>query len=288
MADFKCVFNFFSTGKKGGTWSEVWYRSAGSLQSAATFDPALILARMLLAHPLTQLSKIRVSQVGSPRVTTIVTMNAQGVFIGGTGPAPIDSAIVCNVSSSAVPATRRWWLRGWDASMATRNVANGNDVFAGVTTISLSAWFNALANFGFEVLPLVKPAVGVYSPYSVTKVDGTVPGKTVLTASGPIVTIPGVNQIIAARFSKKDLPGLQGPFTILSSVGGTITIPYSTPGNTVVVPSTGQFKMLSYVSGATIDPAISGPAFIGSRQTKSPFTGSRGARSANRKLRLSP
>lgn len=288
MPDYKCVFNFFSSGKKGGTWSEVWYRSAASMTEATTFPPALVLARMLLAHPLTQLSKIRVSQVGSPRTTAIVQMNTGGMFIGSTTPAPIDSAIVCNVSSSAVPATRRWWLRGWDASMATRNPASGNDVFSSITTISLAAWFSALASNGFEVLPLAKPLPGPYSPYTVTKVDGSVPGKSVITTTQLIVTIPGVNQVIATKFSKKDLPGLQGPFTILSSAGETLTIPYSTPNNAVVIVSSGQVRMLNYVSGAVIDPALCKAAFIGSRQTKSPFTGSRGARNANRKLRLSP
>lgn len=288
MPDYKCVFNFFSSGKKGGTWSETWYRNATNMVGATTFPPSLLLARMLLASPLTQLTKIRVSQVGSPRTTAIVQLNLQGIFIPATTPAPIDSAIVCNVSSSIIPATRRWWLRGWDASLAYRSQTTGNDVFTSLGTPLFSAWFNALANNGFEILPIIKNTVPNYTPFPVTKVDGAAtPGLANVYSTG-VGPIGAGSTVILSNFSKKDLPGLNGRWTVVSVGAGFFTISYVTPENQVVTTLGARMRQLGYVSGCTIDPSISNPSFIGGRQTKSPFTGSRGARNANRKLRLSP
>ena len=287
-SDFKCVFNFFSTGKKGGTWSEVWYRSANDLNSAVQFSQRLINLRLDLLHPINILSKIRVSQVGSPRITSIVNVQKNGYQFAPTTPAPIDSAIVCTLSSSAHAATRRWWLRGWDASFAKRDSDSGNDTFSAGCINGVKNFLTEAAASSFEILPLVKSSVGGFAYIAVTKVDGTAAnGTSVLTlAAAPPGGLP--MQVILGRFSKKDLPGLNGTYTVLAAGALSVTIPYSTPENQMIASPDGRLRLLGYLSGAVIDPTISGPSFIGSRQTKSPFTGSRGARSANRRLRLSP
>lgn len=288
MPDYKCVFNFFSSGKKGGTWSETWYRSAVNMGVATYFSDPLLYPRLNMMSPLSQLTKIRVSQVGNPRVTAIVQLNRQGTHPFATTPAPIDSAIVCNVSSSVIPATRRWWLRGWDSEDAFRDNVGGNDVFTAYLRGQLVTWFTQLNNAGFEILPVAKTNNVQNANYPVSQIDGTAGnGQAVLTVNNPAFWTVG-NTLILTRFSKKDLPGLNGRFTVLNTTNNVTTIPYVVPGNQKMATPGAQLRLLTYVSGCTIDPYISGPSFIGGRQTRSPFTGSRGARSANRRLRLSP
>lgn len=292
MPDFKQVWSFASPGIKGGIWSETWYLSSSSLTNAAFIPTDLMRARLSLLNAKNQITKIRVSQVGNPRATTVVNVKQYGLdaFPNPVAPAPIDSAIVCTISSSVVPATRRWWLRGWDVGDAFRDVNTGNDVFGQALVSGVKDFLTALQKYSYEILVLQKATTAPYGWTKVISVDGTAAnGTSVVTFAGNFVP-PVPSQVIFGQFSKKDLPGLQGVFTIqsLGVPANSIVIPYSTPGYIKVIPATGRGRQLGYISGAVIDLTISGPSFIGGRKTRSPFTGSRGARSANRRLRLSP
>lgn len=289
MPDYKTVWSFFSAGTKGGSWSETWYRTAPNLAAAATFGTVLVNSRLDILNGINTLQKIRVSEVLNPRVTTVVNIRKNGTpgFSAG-GPAPIDSAVVVTVSSSVQPATRRWWCRGWDVGDATRDKTTGNDVFDPTFVTGVATWLVQLNQNNFEVLPLQKPSTVGFTPWQVISADGTsANGQTVLSTSNLHNLLPG-DSLIAYRFSKKELPGLSGHFSVLATTATSITIPYSTPENLKLAGVYGFVRKLGYISGAIIDPNISGPQFLGGRKTKSPFTGSRGARSANRKLRLSP
>lgn len=289
MPDYKTVWNFFSAGTKGGTWSETWYRSAASLAAAASFSDTLMTGRLRLLNQLNTLQKIRVSEVLNPRVTTVVNVRKNGIAaFPSAPPAPIDSAVVVTVSSSVQPATRRWWLRGWDEGEATRDKDTGNDIFQPAFVQHITDWLTVAGIASFEVLPLQKPSQVGFAPINITNIDGSAGnGQAILTADGPVTYVKG-DTIIAYRFSKKDFPALSGQFTVLAVGIDTLTIAYTTPelGKWPVVG--GKVRKVGYISGALIDASISGPQFLGGRKTKSPFTGSRGARSANRKLRLSP
>lgn len=288
MADFKLVFNFFSAGTKGGTWSETWYRNATDLKGASTLPQALLKVRLALLNAANTLNKIRVSQVLNPRVTTIINVRQNGFNFQPTPPAPIDSAVIVTVSSSAQPATRRWWLRGWDVGDAFRDTVTGNDKFGDGFVSNVADFLSQAAKAGFEVLPIQKTTVPGFGYYAATLVDGSAGnGQSIITLTQPPIIQVGAT-VILGNFSKKDLPGLNGRFTVLAVAGNTLTVPYQTPENFKVIVQGARLRQLGYISGATIDPTISGITFLGGRKTKSPFTGSRGARSANRKLRLSP
>lgn len=289
MPDYKTVWSFFSAGSKGGSWSETWYRFASTLAQAATFTSTLLQARLRLLNQLNTLQKIRVSEVLNPRVTTVVNVRQNGIpGFPAVAPAPIDSAVVVTVSSSIQPATRRWWCRGWDVGQAYRDETTGNDVFSSTLISQVADWLTVAGIASFEVLPLQKATAVGFTPFNVTAVDGTAAnGQSILTLPAGHTILKG-DTILCYQFSKKELPALSGKFTVLDTGVSTVTIPYSTPENIKLAGVYGKVRKVGYISGALIDANISGPQFLGGRKTKSPFTGSRGARSANRKLRLSP
>lgn len=288
--DFKQVWSFFSPGIKGGTWSETWYVAAPSLSNAAFISRTVLNARLGLLDPLNKLVKIRVSQVGNPRITTVVNVRQNGTpsLTREDVPAPIDSAIVCTVSSSAIPATRRWWLRGWSVGDAVRSNMDGSDTFAADFLTVLGNWFQVLAGNVYEILPLQKassPGFG-YNPI-LTADPAALPGKTTLTLLNNQTFTPG-SQITISQVDQKILPGLKGTYTVLQQAGvNGVVVAYTCPAQTKFTLNTGRLRAVGYISGAIIDPTISGASFIGGRKSRSPFTGSRGAKSANRKFRIS-
>lgn len=286
MADFKEVWSYASSGTKGGLWSEVFYSQASNLQSASTFTGKLISKRLDLLNKVNTLLKIRVSQVGSPRITTVVNIRQNGNR-HGSAPATIDNAIVVTLSSSVQPATRRWWLRGWDQADAVRDQVTGNDTFSATFLTDLAAFISSLKDNSYEVLPLQKTNQVGFGYQNIQSVDGmTLPGFSTITLDvAPSVVIGDV--AIISQVSAKDLPGLNGHYTVTAVLGKTFTVKYTTPGNVIVTAHQGRVRKLGYISGAIIDPNLSGAAFIGGRKSRSPFTGSRGARSANRRLRSS-
>jgi len=286
MPDFKMVWSFAANGQKGGKWSEVWYRSASSITEASVFTNALLNKRLKPLHSTNTLLKIRVSEVLNPRSTTVVNVRKVGVEVN-FDPNPIATAAVVTVSSSVKAATRRWWMRGGDVDDMHRDKISGNDVFSAGFLTDVKDCLIAFAAAGFEILPVQKPAVNGFGPSNIKQVDGSlVQGKSVLTLDAPLTANAG-DLVIITKTSPKDLPGLNGRFTVIASVGPLLTIAYVTPQAQTITTLTGQVRKLGYISGATIDPAISGPAFIGSRKSHSPFTGSRGAKSAKRGLRTS-
>jgi len=92
------------------------------------------------------------------------------------------------------------------------------------------------------------------------------------------------------QFSAKDLPGLNGIFQVIDVPNVTsFTIRYALPRLEAVAVATGRERKYAVIDGATIDPDISKPSYIGIRKSRSPFTNGRGSRrSPLRGLRLSP
>jgi hypothetical protein len=286
MADFKMVWNYISPGSTGGQWSEVTYKQAGSLSEAATFTKGVASARMEFLNKLNTLVKVRVSQVGNPRVTTIVNFawNGQGA---GDGPAPIDSAVVLNLASTVLPARRKFWLRGWSIGDALRLATNGSDWFNPIFVQNVMAWIKAMAGDSYEILARQKPATAGFGYSNLLTVDGsTKNGWSKLTLQTPLAAPPaGVTGLIVGQVNQKDAPKLDGVFTFYIDPTGGLWIPYQTPEGQVLTLTTGRVRYLGYITGAIIDPAASGISYLAGRKSKSPTTGSRGARHANRRLR---
>lgn len=283
--DYKCV-SYFSSGSS--SWTEVMYCNASNISGAGSnFSTAVVNARLKLANPLTYWRKVRISQVGAPRVSTILPINKQGTdttlgYSTGTNPMPNTEAIVCTLGNVVPGASRRLWLRGSSQAAAARSPITGNDSLDPNFSSALTNWFLKLQQNNFEILPLVPVGQQGVQYVNVTNVaPGAAPGQTIVTCATP----PGLsvgNQVLMSLFSKKDLPALNGSFTVTAIAGNTITIAYALPNNVAQPVTKGRLKKQIFASGAGIAQTYCSFSFIGGRKTKTNFTGSRGARSASR------
>jgi hypothetical protein len=279
MATFKTVWQFVES--NGSTFSEIWYKDGTSISTIV--DPASqsVQRRLGFLHPLNSLVRIRVSQVGTLRNTQNVLINKAGQAIGTLGPLPAGAAIVSQVAGVG-GGSRKWWMRGNAKDDYARDPVTGVDKPNAGFLQLLQSMFNALNTDAYGILrltPLANPAVQVSS---ITQADGkTTPGKTVLTLNQALPVVAGA-QVIISRVNAKELPRLNGRFTVISVVGPTITINYATPSNTIVPILNGFIKAVAFDTTHLVDPARSGFDHMGTRTSKSPLSGSRGAKRAGR------
>lgn len=281
MPTFKTVWVFSES--NGSTFSEVWYKEGSGGSPTSVVDPASpsVFTRLTFLHKLNTLVRIRVSQVGQQRNTLNVLINKAGTSPQTGGPAPAGDAVVVNVAGLN-GGSRKWWMRGNALGDFARDNISGVDAPpAGLTNQIKGHMINLNAD-GYGILrltPINNPATQIFK---VTIADGSlVMGQTVLTApGGPVVQLGAT--VILSKFSPKDLPRLNGKFTVLAFTGTTVTIAYTTPGNAKVNTLTGSLKVQAYDPTHVVDPARSGFDHFGTRSTKSPLFGSRGAKRAQR------
>jgi len=278
---FKEIWSFSSS--NSGTWSEVWYEEAASIAVASSFSTGLLNARLRLASELTVLEKIRVSQVDSPRVSNVVPINLNGLVVASQYKAMDDSwAVIVTLSSSAVAATRKWWCRG-NAQQATRDEVSGRTIYSPVFIANMKAWLNMVKAANFVVLKITPIGQGGVIKVRTTSADGTADNGVTTITTQVAHGLLADNIVAITQANKKELPGLNGRFRVLTvPTPTTFTVQYRTPENQVQAMATGYARKIVFMSGAIIDPAISGISFTGSRKTKNVSTGSRGARSAQR------
>lgn len=288
MPIYKEVWNFRSN--TGGTWSDVFYSEAAALADAANFGNAFINKRLALLHPLNTFTKIRVSEDQNPRVSTIVNINRKGTGNYGIdpdnppGPSNLGEAAVVTLASSAVAASRKWWLRGMPENGVSRLNETGEDYLAPKFAEALDSFLNTIArpNTTYIVHKISPAGQNQVVSVDVTRVDGSAAnGFSILTCTAPPLVIQG-NQIILSQFNPKDFPGLNGTFTVKAVNGNNVTIPYVTPESANLIPLTGKAKKRVVVPGAKLTRSLCGFSFLGTRQTKNPATGSRGAKRAVR------
>ncbi len=279
MPQFKEIWHYSST--NSGVWSEVFYQTSAGLPSAVQFTRVLLNARLAFLSKLNYLEKITVSEVSNPRNSFPVKISLRGLN-DGIGPADLNSAVVWTLRSSAVKAQRQWWIRGWDRISARRDDITGRDFLQPLFADQINAFIALLKANSYCVLPQARPGSPGVNPVPVSSVDGT-------SASGySVISTKGAHGLTAGmiaqfqKFTKKELPGFNGRFKVISVVDATnFVVNYVTPENTNVKAFSGTVKQYLVVPGATIDPEISSFNFIGSHNSKNAATGSRGARSAN-------
>lgn len=281
MPIFKEIWSFSSS--NSGTWSEVWYEEAGSIAIASSFSTGLLNARLRLASQLTVLDKIRVSQVDSPRVSVVKPVNLNGLVDAALNNPLDDSwAVIVTLSSSAVAATRKWWCRGCGNQFG-RDAVSGRTVYSPEFAANMKSWISYTKAANFVVLKITPIGQGGVVKVRATSANGTANnGTTTITtqaAHGLLVD----NLVAITQANKKELAGLNGRFRVLAVTDAThFTVQYRTPDNVDIPMATGYARKIAFMTGAVIDPAISGVSFVGSRKTKNVSTGSRGARSAQR------
>lgn len=287
--DYKQIWYFSSGGQSTASFTEVYYVQASSLADAATFNQGVITARLDLLHTSYSLRKIRISQVGSPRVSTVVTFNSPGTNDQGptSFPASNGVAAVCTLSSkTGVGATRKVWLRGINGNAFFRN-NDGNDIVSAAAQKFLRNWFIVMKKSNYEILKLSPISNFPNYPYNVTSVTpGTQAGTSVLALSGTVnaVTTP---RIIVSRCSKKDAPGLNGQWQVLSAGNNSVTINYQTPQNQTITNVNGKLRPQAYLSGLILDPDSCAFSYLATRQTRDFFNNVAAARRTNKGLRLS-
>lgn len=280
MPLYKTVFSFISSGTGGGRWSEVYYRAKATLAEAANFTPLTIDRRLAILNNVSTWTKVRVSQVGAPRITTTVTINRIGLpGFSTSAPENTGESHVIVLASSARPATRRLWLRGLYTGNQFRNSLTGNWELGPLANARINSWVNQLGSANFSGAILARKPAGVDGIINrnIVQIDGTAAdGTSIITLDGDALVLAG-GQLAISGVSDRRLPGLAGSFTVLASATPNYTINYAVPTNAVIIPTRGTVRKLEYYEDALIDRDISGWAYGGVRQTKNDFTGSRGA-----------
>lgn len=277
---YKCVFTFQSPGTGGGRWTEVYYRAKADLAAAATFTEEQLLARLYLMIGLNRLTKIRVSQVDNPRVTTLVNVNRQGgLFIPNVTPENSGESHVITLSSSVRPASRKLWLRGAYAEAMTRNASSGDWQITPAFQERINTWLAVLASdaFGGVIHARKKTLADGVQNIAINSVNGTAANGTSVVTTAAAVPVVAGGQVAVSGVNDRRLPGMNGSYRVISITGAAITISYTVPGDINVTPEKGFVKKLEYFEDARINAAISGWSYGGVRQTKNDFTGSRGA-----------
>jgi hypothetical protein len=281
---YKQIWSY--SAENAGTWSEVFYVQAATLDSALSISPAFINKRLKMLGKTNFLEKIRVSEITNLRNSQPKRINLPGLWETGN-PYPDSVACVMTLVSKEIKATRQWWMRGINDDFANRDPITGRNKITGDGLQAMNTFLQALQDGTYLILPKVNQAAIGNPPNPVTTVDGlTTPGFSILTTKNAAALVAG-QIIICQRFSKKDLPGLNGKYKVLAAAGNSVTIQYRTPLNKAIEGVTGQIQLYVPNVGAIINRSVSFFNFLGDHQTKNELTGSRGAKSAVR-VRNSP
>lgn len=287
MALFKQTWQFQSD--PGGNWNEVLYVQDETLESARPASK-IVTARLRLLHTHNILKRIRVSDVGNPRVATFFTLNLSGRAIdqplveGDNPPANIDEAAVCILGSTAVPSSRKVWMRGIREDAIVRNTITGIGTPAPFFSELLDNWFKALVGDGTYVVNAHTRVAGDKSNVGFIKsIDGaTFPGYSIITTVQPLTPVAG-QMMTFNSVDQKLFPGLKGQFQIVSVAGQLFTIKYRVPRD-FLDANIKQGYCLPYARrlGAFLHKDVCKFGYLGSRRSKNVDTGSRGARRAQR------
>lgn len=281
MNTYRVVAEFAEN--NGATFEEVYYTDDSNPTNAAKWGPSLIKARLLLLHPLDTLVRIRASQVDAARVTAVNITNLPGTSSPPAfgGPLPVGAAVVCTLTGTT-GKSRKLWLRGCTAVDFQRDQTTGKDFPTPTLLAKLQGFFNALKSNSYGIRILKPPSGGVFSKFSIVSVDGqTVPGQSTLTVQNGGLW-PTNTRILIGLASKKDLPALNGQWTIGNGVGNFITIPYRTPRDTIVPGGIAYVRSALYNATDVFDPSRCRFDHMGTRTSKNPLSRSRGARRAAR------
>jgi hypothetical protein len=299
VAVIQINMQFVATGDDQGNWSEIWYVNQPSIDDAIALQPNIVPARIAFLHPACELRKIRYRDIDEIRVADERIINAQGQWPAARDPSTtppnqwvpandqVDTAMIYQVVTSAPPGRRKVWFRGIAEDAHFRTSSNSG--------LPSPAFDNAVKNF-FRVLNDSNAIILVrfnelepgYEKYSITKIDGTMSGQTLLTIPDTSDFQNGY-KITVHQTSPKDYPGLNSTFEIRVVDGTHLAIRY-------VVPNLGEsldglwgyLRRLDYRDDTPIDVTNSVFDNVGSHQSRRPYIPSRGARRSDRRLRLSP
>ena len=283
MPTYKLVFEY--TESNGSSFNEVFYRDAADIATAKVLPFNTVSARLPMLHPLNTLRRIRVSNTTALRDTGTINLNLPGLYGGTSGPLPVGDAAVLALAGVG-GGSRKLWMRGIPDAYQFRDTKSGRDAPPPFFVGLLTDYFAALNKDQLGIRRLTPPAAGPLSNFKIVSVDGTAKnGQSILTfAQAPGFPFPG--QIVIGGASKKDLPSLNGVYSIIQNLGLTVVIAYQTPNGLLVLTTTAKARQALYQATAVIDQNACSFDHYGTRTSKNPLSRSRGARRAAR-LRLS-
>jgi hypothetical protein len=286
MPTFRIVWEY--VGNNGATFNEVYYKDAADAGEATKTVQSLALNRVKFLHPLYKLVQIRSSQVDGNRVTGISVYNwpgqAPAVTSGGTlqGPDVAGSSIVCTLAA-ATGGSRRIWLRGAPDEYIVRDKTSGLDEPPSILLDALTAWFKALVLNGYGIRRVSPQAPGPLQNVKILSVDGTAKDGTSLVTCAVAPGYPFPSRVIIGGASKKDLPSLNGRWSLVQApAGAVVRIPYQTPNGILVSGGSAHIRQEQFQALAIFAADKCGFHHYGTRTTKNPVTHSRGSRRAVR------
>lgn len=289
MPNYRMVFEFNEN--NGAGFNEVYYRTAGSITDAATVPPGIITRRLNNLNYLNTFARIRITQLGLLRATSVVPIGQRGQntdardgLLGtasNMAPLPVGAAIVCSLQGLN-GGSRKLWMRGANQGDYQRDATTGLDAFHPAFVKDLKAMVGQMGAAGFGILQVGKVTPAVNPAVALVSIDGSrKDGTSDLTTAGN-VALDASQRIIITRTSKKDFPGLNGHFSVLSATPPKYKIPYQTPGGAGPVPVSGFAHAEIYGTVSTFVGATAIPDHLGTRTSRSPLTRSRGAKRAAR------
>jgi hypothetical protein len=286
MPTYRVIWEFNES--NGSTFEEVFYIDATNAEQAAIVPTALQTARLALLHPLNLWVRVRVSNTQQQRDTFTQVENEAGTFKTLAGPLAVGATVICTLSAQG-GGTRKLWLRGCALSVYTRDPVTGRDApqpFLSKPLVELFKQY-AAAKYGIRKLtPINSNPLSLYSKNPIVSVNGTTAdGTSVITFKNPLV-YPNGSRVVIAGANKKELPSLNGHFSVLNIGASTVTIPYRTPNDATIATGGGYIRQETYGGTNIFNADACGFAYFGTHTSKSPLSNSRGARRASR-IRLS-
>lgn len=291
MPTFKHIWRF--QGSNGGTWSEIWYRDASAINSELTLPTSLINARLNLVDGTSKWLSDNVSQVGSPRITGINLIGLAGKDVTSltgpnAGPAALGWAAVINCAGQQ-GGSKRWMLRGWSDGDFYRDPNTGVDNVLPSRLKLLNRIQNELQNANFGILRL-QASSNVLNPYlPIVSIDGSRNDGTTDLHTSVVAGFAAPTRIIVGQTSKKDVPALNGHWTVIATkprtaplVGTIFTIQYRTPNNQLIPNPVGRLRQEIYLGTSVLSSVATGFSHLGTRTTRGGYRTSRGAKRAAR------
>jgi hypothetical protein len=279
VPSYRVVWEFAES--NGSGFNEVYYVDAASVAAATQATPALIAARLAMLHNLNRLLRIRASDVAQNRVTANRGVNLPGTSSAYGAPLAVGCAVVIQLAGAAGSA-RKLWMRGVPDDLYLRNATTGQDDPPAALLNSLNVWFSVLALNTYGIRRLTPSGVGLYYPRKILQVDGSaLNGQSICTLdAAPGYAVP--SRVVIGGASKKDLPALNGHYTVTAINNALITIPYQTPGGLVIKGGKATMRQETYSAVDVFVPGSCSFDHYGTRTSRSPLTRSRGARRAAR------
>jgi hypothetical protein len=276
MPFYKLVFNY-STPQKG--WSEIFYREASNIQTAARFTDRLLVTMSSLRAAIVSLDSCRVSDVANNRNTLIVPFEAGGsqgaaVDVGGTS-----AILVLNDPTNG--ANRHLWMRGLADEQINKDINTGQDTPAPILAANITNYIRGISGAGFSIRSLGKLGTPP-NVYKNVKSITTVKNTGVVTVEMEAgFFLPSDGMLIFSQMNPKDWPGLKGVFKGTRVTDSSFTIPYNWHVDGVFPVAKGRVRPANYVYGP-INSGTSGFLRFGTRDTgRGPSLG-RGRRTGQR------